>query len=71
MARRAPTNGGRTALRYSIGCRANSSIEGMLTTRVASPSALSLSYAPSASSTSDPLAMRMSAGLSPVPSAST
>src|SRR5438105_10012309 len=60
---RAPTPGGITASRYSCGCRANSSMHGMLTARTATPSAVRRSQAPSTTSTSDPLLMRISEGL--------
>ena len=57
------TEAGSTLSRYSLLCISKTSIDGMETTRTALPSALKISAAFSASSTSEPVAMKMSSGV--------
>ncbi|MDT7649975.1 MAG: hypothetical protein QOI36_1381 [Pseudonocardiales bacterium] len=62
-ATRAFTDGGRTLSRYSRGCSSNHSTDGIDTTRVPIPSASNCSRAATASRTSEPVAMRTTAGV--------
>ena len=64
---RAPTSGGRTSSRYAAGWAANRSQQGIETTRVRMPSAVSTSRAAMARCSSEPVAMRMSSGPVTVP----
>ena len=58
-----PDRGGRTASRYASSCASNRSQQGSETTRVAIPSASSASAAANASWSSEPVPMRISAGV--------
>src|SRR5215213_553526 len=63
-ASRAVTVGGNTSSRYSCDCSSNSSQQGIDTTRVGTLSASNFSRASSASETSDPVAIRITRGVS-------
>ncbi len=70
-ATRALTDGSRTLSRYPWSCSSNHSTDGIDTTRVGTPSAWSCSRAPTATWTSEPVAMRMTSGVPPSASKST
>ena len=61
--RRALTGGGRTSSRYAGGCSSKNSQHGIETTRVGTPSASSFCRAPTASCSSEPVAIRIIAGV--------